>query len=72
MSERSGVKRMRGEARRGLEALVPWDLGEATSCFCIGPKLCQELSFHYLAFLPAAAAQEAGLLLLKILFIVPF
>lgn len=46
--------------------------GRGTFCFCIGPKLCQGLSFHYLAFLPAAAAQEAGLSLLKILFIVPF
>lgn len=46
--------------------------GRGTSCSLIGPMLCQGLSFHHSAFLPAAPTQEARLSLLKILFIVPF
>lgn len=65
----SGVSGLRW--RGCLESLVPWELG-GTFCSLIRPMLCQGHSFHHPAFLPAAAAQEAGLSLFKILFIVPF
>lgn len=61
---------MRGKAGRA-QRLVPRD-GRGTSCARLGPTLCQGLSFHHSAAFPAAAAQEAGLSLLRILFFVPF
>lgn len=57
-----GEEVKRGEGWR-LWCLGTWD--SLDSCFLIGPMLCQGLSFHH-------SAQEARLLLLKILFIVSF